>query len=91
MLGLIILWLRSPGTHSILFYSIALSFFMSCEKCSPHIHGTLLGTRFYSRCVIVPHIGSATNETRLAMASLAVRNLLAGLFDEPMPVPLNLK
>ncbi len=44
-----------------------------------------------TRCVIVPHIGSATNETRFTMASLAVRNLLAGLFNEPMPVPLLLK
>ncbi|KAI0084728.1 hypothetical protein BDY19DRAFT_1025355 [Irpex rosettiformis] len=42
------------------------------------------------RCVIVPHIGSATNETRLTMASLAAKNLIAGLFNEPMPVPLQL-
>ncbi|KAI0341375.1 hypothetical protein BDW22DRAFT_1332830 [Trametopsis cervina] len=42
------------------------------------------------RCVIVPHIGSATNETRVAMATLAAQNLLAGLFNEPMPVPLQL-
>jgi glyoxylate/hydroxypyruvate reductase len=41
-------------------------------------------------CVIMPHIGSATNETRLAMATLAAKNLLAGLFDEPMPAPLQL-
>jgi glyoxylate reductase len=31
------------------------------------------------RCVIVPHIGSATYKTRQAMADIAVDNLLAGV------------
>ncbi|WP_343743088.1 D-glycerate dehydrogenase [Herbaspirillum huttiense] len=35
--------------------------------------------------VALPHIGSATHETRLAMAELAVSNLLAGLRGEPVP------
>jgi len=35
--------------------------------------------------VIVPHIGSATLETRLAMANLAARNLIAGVLGEDMP------
>lgn len=35
--------------------------------------------------IVLPHIGSATHETREAMASLAVDNLLAGLAGEPMP------
>jgi len=43
------------------------------------------------RCVMVPHIGSATFETRLDMATLAVRNLLAGVFDDSMPSEVNLK
>jgi len=38
-----------------------------------------------SRCVILPHIGSATLETRLGMATLAAKNLLAGVFGESMP------
>ncbi|NUU02248.1 2-hydroxyacid dehydrogenase [Herbaspirillum robiniae] len=35
--------------------------------------------------VALPHIGSATHETRLAMAELAVANLIAGLRDEKVP------
>ncbi|XP_073447722.1 glyoxylate reductase/hydroxypyruvate reductase-like isoform X1 [Aquarana catesbeiana] len=42
-------------------------------------------------CVILPHIASATVETRNAMAALAANNLLAGLKGDPMPkeVPLS--
>jgi glyoxylate reductase len=36
-------------------------------------------------CTIVPHIGSATQRTRVAMADLAVDNLVAGLRGAPMP------
>ncbi|PSN61654.1 hypothetical protein BS50DRAFT_578194 [Corynespora cassiicola Philippines] len=36
------------------------------------------------RCVLVPHIGSATVETREQMATESVRNLLAGLTGEAM-------
>ena len=43
-----------------------------------------------SRCVILPHIGSATLETRLGMATLTVQNAIAGIFDEPMPAQLDL-
>jgi glyoxylate/hydroxypyruvate reductase len=43
------------------------------------------------RCVILPHIGSATLETRLGMATLAVKNLLAGIFQEVMPAELDLE
>ncbi len=39
--------------------------------------------------VLLPHIGSATIETRRAMASLAVKNLLAGLRGEVPPNCLN--
>ncbi|MDU4962257.1 MAG: D-glycerate dehydrogenase [Sporomusaceae bacterium] len=35
--------------------------------------------------LITPHVGSATPETRLRMAMMAVDNLLAGLRNEPMP------
>ena len=38
-------------------------------------------------CTIIPHLGSASRATRIAMADLAVANLLAGLAGEPMPAP----
>jgi len=43
------------------------------------------------RCVILPHVGSATLETRLGMATLAAKNLLGGIFGEGMPAELDLK
>lgn len=36
-------------------------------------------------CLIVPHIGSASVRTRVAMARLAVENLIGGLDDGEMP------
>jgi phosphoglycerate dehydrogenase-like enzyme len=36
-------------------------------------------------CFILPHIGSATEQTRRGMARLACANLLAGLAGEPLP------
>jgi glyoxylate reductase len=36
-------------------------------------------------CLIVPHIGSATETTRRRMAELACMNLLAGVRGEPLP------
>ncbi|ETW75756.1 hypothetical protein HETIRDRAFT_422416 [Heterobasidion irregulare TC 32-1] len=43
------------------------------------------------RCIVVPHIGSATFETRLGMATLAVKNLLAGISGAAMPAELSLE
>jgi glyoxylate reductase len=40
-----------------------------------------------SNCLVVPHIASASVRTRLAMADLAVDNLLAGLDDRELPSP----
>jgi glyoxylate reductase len=40
--------------------------------------------------VLAPHLGSATVETRLRMAELAVRNVLAVLSGAPAPTPLQL-
>ncbi len=40
-------------------------------------------------CLIVPHIGSATHETRRKMAELACQNLLAGLRGAPLPYCAN--
>jgi lactate dehydrogenase-like 2-hydroxyacid dehydrogenase len=39
--------------------------------------------------VLIPHLGSATVHTRLAMANLAIDNLLAGLEDRHPPTLLN--
>ncbi|EDO47853.1 predicted protein [Nematostella vectensis] len=41
-------------------------------------------------CVILPHIGSAEDATRTEMATLAARNLLAGLRGEKMPAQADL-
>ena len=38
-----------------------------------------------SNCLIVPHIGSATVESREAMALLAAENIIAALAGEPLP------
>jgi phosphoglycerate dehydrogenase-like enzyme len=40
-------------------------------------------------CLIVPHIGSATYQTRRKMAELACENLLAGLKGERLPHCVN--
>ncbi|MFO1119674.1 MAG: D-glycerate dehydrogenase [Rhodospirillales bacterium] len=39
--------------------------------------------------LITPHVGSATTETRTAMALLTVENLLAGLQRKPLPACVN--
>ena len=36
-------------------------------------------------CVVLPHIGSATDDTRSAMSELTARNILAVLNGQPMP------
>ena len=36
-------------------------------------------------CLVVPHIASASERTRDAMAQKAAGNLLAGLRGEPLP------
>jgi glyoxylate reductase len=38
---------------------------------------------------ILPHIGSATIDTRNAMAKMAAENIVAGLRGEPLPNPVN--
>lgn len=40
-------------------------------------------------CIIVPHIASASETTRGKMASIAARNLIAGLQGQPLPSGLN--
>ena len=49
-----------------------------------------LPLREFENVVLAPHLGSATVETRLRMAELAVRNVLAVLSGEPAPTPLQL-
>jgi glyoxylate reductase len=38
-------------------------------------------------CLILPHIGSATEETRAKMAQMAVLNIQAGISGKPLPYP----
>ena len=40
---------------------------------------------------MLPHIGSATVETRVGMACLAARNLLNGLLGEPLEATIDLE
>ena len=37
---------------------------------------------------ITPHLGSATEQTRLRMAQMSIENLLAGLAGKPLPYPV---
>ena len=43
------------------------------------------------RCVVLPHVGSATFETRKGMALLTVRNVVGGVMGGKMPTELGLK
>jgi glyoxylate reductase len=40
-------------------------------------------------CLVVPHIASASDDTRSKMAEIAAQNLIAGLNGEPLPCGLN--
>ena len=51
----------------------------------PHVHPSLIGLE---NIVLAPHLGSATRDTRTAMADLAVRNVLAVLAGEPAITPV---
>lgn len=42
----------------------------------------------HPRCVLTPHVGSATIEARTAMAELVIVNLKAGLAGEPLLTPV---
>ncbi len=52
----------------------------------PEVHPDLLEC---GNAVLIPHLGSATVETRLAMANLAADNLFAALDDRRPPTLLN--
>jgi len=52
----------------------------------PEVHPGLLEL---DNAVLLPHLGSATIETRTAMAELAARNALAVLAGESPPTPVN--
>lgn len=51
----------------------------------PAVHPGLLELE---NVVLVPHLGSATIETRTAMAELAARNAIAAVRGEPLPTPV---
>ncbi len=52
----------------------------------PEVHSGLLDLE---NVVLVPHLGSATIETRAAMASLAARNVVEFLGGRPPPTPVS--
>ena len=52
----------------------------------PDVHPDL---RALDNVVLIPHLGSATIETRTAMAVLAAENALAVLSGEKPPTPIN--
>lgn len=51
----------------------------------PEVHPGLVGL---DNVVLIPHLGSATVETRTAMATLAASNALAVVAGEPAPTPI---
>jgi glyoxylate reductase len=53
----------------------------------PHVHPALLELE---NVVLVPHLGSATVETRAAMAELAAKNAIAVAAGEEPPTPVSL-
>jgi glyoxylate reductase len=54
-------------------------------ELEPEVHPELLTRR---DVVLLPHVGSATVETRAAMAELAARNVIAVLRGEEPPTPV---
>ncbi|KAJ1722941.1 hypothetical protein LPJ53_002694 [Coemansia erecta] len=44
----------------------------------------------HPNCTILPHIGSATEETRNAMGNMAITNMMAGVFAEQMTAEVEL-
>ena len=52
----------------------------------PEVHPGLLELE---NVVLIPHLGSATIETRTAMAVLAARNAIAVLDGADPPTPVN--
>jgi glyoxylate reductase len=53
----------------------------------PQVHPGLLGME---NVTLIPHLGSATVETRRAMAELAARNAIVAVRGEPLPTPVAL-
>ncbi|KAF9922205.1 hypothetical protein FBU30_007706 [Linnemannia zychae] len=41
----------------------------------------------FPNCIVLPHIGSGTLETRTAMSEIAIENVLSGMKGEPLPHP----
>ncbi|KAF8929077.1 D-isomer specific 2-hydroxyacid dehydrogenase [Dissophora ornata] len=43
----------------------------------------------FPNCIVLPHIGSGTLETRTAMSEIAIENVLSGMKGERLPFPHN--
>ncbi|OYV01364.1 MAG: hypothetical protein CFE45_05175 [Burkholderiales bacterium PBB5] len=54
-------------------------------EAEPHVPERL---RALPQVVLAPHIGSATGQTRQAMADLAFANLAAHFSGQPLPTPV---
>ena len=73
----------SASKKSMKLYLFELMDYVMCAK--------QFGTKFHSKtcvdmkcknCIIVPHWGSATTQTRLSMVQLAIRNVLQAINNE---------
>ena len=54
----------------------------TCSRPSPNVPEAL---RLSPKVVVIPHIASATVETRMAMADLVLKNVDALLAGKPLP------
>jgi len=43
----------------------------------------------FPNCIVLPHIGSGTLETRTAMSEIAIENVLSGMRGDRLPHPHN--
>jgi glyoxylate reductase len=72
----------AAALHDGLIAGAALDVF----EAEPNVHPDLLAL---DNVALSPHLGSATVETRTAMAVLAARNAIAAVRGEPPPTPVN--
>lgn len=59
------------------------------DVCTPEPISTDNPLLELPNCLLVPHIGSATQAARNAMAERAARNVVAGVRGEPLPFPVS--
>ena len=77
---------RCDFCHS---HSVNVSFGLDVVEGEPNVPANHVLVK-EPRCVVLPHVGSATIETRMGMAGLAARNVLAGVEGAEMGAELDL-